>query len=162
MLYFAYGSNLLRRRLEGRIGPMDALPQIAVARGFELRFHKRGRDGSGKADAHAFEGGEVVGALYRLSEKQIAILDGFETGYRRRSLTVSSDGGDFTAWSYFAEAAFVDPALRPFDWYVEFILAGARSVGFPDSYLDALRAHPCDADRDVKRIKLARDLLASR
>jgi len=160
VFYFAYGSNLLRRRLEARIGPVDGDPRIAVARGFELRFHKRSRDGSGKADAHVLEGGEVVGALYRVSEEQIAILDNFENGYRRRPLTVSNDAGDLTAWSYFAKTAFVDSALRPFDWYVELILEGARSLGLPGSYLDALLAHPCGADPDAKRIKLARDLLA--
>ena len=50
MLHFGYGSNMYKARIECRLGPCDWLGAASLT-GFVLRFHKRGRDGSGKCDA---------------------------------------------------------------------------------------------------------------
>ena len=50
LLYFAYGSNLHPERLRERVPSAESLG-VARLEAHVLRFHKRGRDGSGKCDA---------------------------------------------------------------------------------------------------------------
>lgn len=52
VLYFAYGSNLCLPRLRSRV-PSVALVGTAVLSGYELRWHKRSTDTSGKCDVIA-------------------------------------------------------------------------------------------------------------
>lgn len=77
--YFAYGSNMSRARLEARVGPCQDRGH-AWLDGFDLRFHKRGRDGSGKCDAFATGARTHIlhGVLFGMSAAQREALHLFE------------------------------------------------------------------------------------
>lgn len=145
MWYFAYGSNLCRSRLRERIGsaPFD---RIARLTGHELRFHKRGRDGSGKADAYATGSPDhaVWGALVELDTRQLATLDRHEPGYGRLVVEVELSEDDLRspAHVYIAHPAAVDPSAVPFTWYREMVVAGGAARGLPNHYLARIAAIP--------------------
>lgn len=132
MLYFAYGSNLLTQRLVARCPSACAIAP-AVLDGHSLRFTKYSwMDGSGKATITA-DDDQVQGMLFNMVEGDHTALDAIEgvgKGYDRwEGVEVLVDGQATTAVTYIAS----DPreALRPFDWYLALILAGARQHGLP-------------------------------
>ena len=79
---FAYGSNLCVERILARVRSTRVLT-VARLEGHALRFHKRGRDGSAKADA--WSSGDprdvVWGVVYELATADKATLSPF-TWYR--------------------------------------------------------------------------------
>jgi len=151
-LYFAYGSNLHPRRLCAR-APEATLISAATLPGFRLRFHKRGADGSGKCDCAAADGSySVHGALYELTPACLTRLDAVEgPGYHRHPVQVTTDFGVIEAFTYRARPDWIAPALRPFHWYRELVLAGARFLGFPETYRRAIEAVPTRDDPDAER-----------
>ncbi|MCP5153502.1 MAG: gamma-glutamylcyclotransferase [Ectothiorhodospiraceae bacterium] len=154
LYYFAYGSNLARARLEARVG---AVGRVGTGRldGHALRFHKRGRDGSGKCDvaASAAPGDHVLGAVYTLTFAQRRRLDLYEgPDYAVRRLPVRvGDGRPVEAFTYLAFPRAVDPRLTPFDWYRDFVLHGALENDFPAAYVAFIEACPVVADPDARR-----------
>lgn len=157
--HFAYGSNLLPARLAARVPVIRDLGACRVP-GFVLRFHKRGADGSGKADlTWTGRATDVVhGALLELTADAACRLDNWERGYRRHS--VETDGAG-PAFAYVADPALCDPGLLPFDWYLALILAGARIRGLPAGWLAGLAAQPVRIDSDHARASAARVLLGN-
>lgn len=141
VLYFAYGSNLDPLRLHRRV-PGARLLGRAVLRGHRLCFHKRGRDGSGKCDAAPARPGDLVhGVLWALPRRHLRALDRAEDlgrGYDRVPVRVACRGRMRTAFTYQARAEAIDPKLVPFDWYLGWVLRGARHQGLPRRYVRAL------------------------
>ena len=159
--YFAYGSNMSSARIRARVGACPALG-VAWLERFELRFHKLGRDGSGKCDVHhtGCPGHRVHGALFHLDAWQQARLDEFEgTGYERRRLHVGHPEGTRTAWVYVARSTHVAARLRPFDWYKALVVNGAREHGLPRVYVDALESVRAMPDPDTDRVRHNRCIL---
>lgn len=163
LLYFAYGSNLHPHRLRERVPSARAL---AVARltGYALRFHKRGRDGSGKCNIHhtGRPADRVFGAVYVMAAGERARLDGAEglgAGYRLAWLDVYADDTPHTVFSYIAETGHIDDTLSPFDWYHQLVLAGARHHGLPNEYVAAIGAVAAYPDPDAERHALHQRLL---
>lgn len=159
--YLAYGSNMWRRRIELRIGICESLG-VASLRGYLLRFHKRGRDGSGKCDA--FHTGALsdalYGVVYRLSPAQREALDEHEgPGYSSRYVPVRTRSGTLTAYTYVAKQDHVDAGLDPFVWYKSLVVAGARAHGLPSRYLEALSAIAAVSDPDPERHALHQRIL---
>ena len=142
MLYFAYGSNLRESRLRER-APSARFVSVGRLFGHELRFHKRGRDGTAKADAHPGRPGAFVwGAVAELEDEDLTTLDQYEPGYRRTQLPIVVAGDSVTAWVYRAEARVQQKGLRPHTWYVDHILAGGRARGLPAGYLARVASVP--------------------
>lgn len=164
MNYFAYGSNMLSRRLLARV-PSAASPVRAEVRGREVRFHKRGwLDGSGKADLVSAESEDAVahGVLYRIAPAERELLDraeGLGLGYRHEMVTVAAGGRSIEAFAYRGQPEAIDPELRPFRWYLELVLAGAREHGLPAPYIRRLAAVETIEDADQERRELHRRLL---
>ena len=155
ILYFAYGSNLHPARLAAR-APSARLIGTGYWSGHRLAFHKIGQDGSAKCDAPVAPQptDRVHGAIYELADADLGRLDRIEgvgTGYDRALVTLDGDMGPLTANAYLARQGWVDPGLKPFDWYRLLVLAGAEHHSFPDSYLAAITAVSAIPDPDRGR-----------
>lgn len=112
-MYFAYGSNLWQPRLECRVGPVQSLG-VASLGDFELRWHKRSSDGSGKCDIVRKPGSTVLGVIYAISNDRMAVLDeveGVGAGYQRdEDLVVLLRGDTNRVVTYRAESSPRGPA----------------------------------------------------
>lgn len=145
MLYFAYGSNLCESRLLDRV-PGAHFVSPARLRHHTLRFHKRGADGSGKADAYAVADGSVMwGAVAKLPADGLTMLDAYEPGYERVLLTVGVGADSHEAWVYRATPAVVDPTIEPHRWYLDHVIRGGEARGLPRTYLEQLARAPARA-----------------
>jgi hypothetical protein len=162
LLYFAYGSNLwlprLRRRVPG-VQPLGA----ALLRGFSLRWHKRSRDGSGKCGIDPDECGVVHGGLFRIPAAQRPGLDRVEelgVGYGDLDVIVETGSAAHTAYTYVALPGVRDEGLRPYRWYRDLVVAGARWHGLPDLYVRGLADVTAAPDPDAGRSRRERASLA--
>ena len=93
MTYFAYGSNMLARRLTDRSrAPSAVACGVARAPGFVVRYHKVGADGSGKCTLIATidNAAAAFGVVYEMTNADAVRLDRVEGvhtgGYIRRSI----------------------------------------------------------------------------
>ena len=160
MLYFAYGSNMSVRRMQRRIPSASALTTATLDR-HRLAFHKVGRDGSAKCDVLATPGSDelVQGVLYRMAPQHKTDLDAHEglgRGYAEKRVAVTrTDGTQCDAFLY--HATHIDAALKPFRWYREHVLRGAREHGLPAAYVARILAIEVveDPDADRHAIELA-------
>ena len=163
ILNFAYGSNLLPARLHGRAPSAQAVATGAVA-GHVLRWHKRGRDGSGKcalAASGASEAGwGVVSALDAGDKRALDRAEGLGAGYREVAVEVRTAQGPLVALAYQAAAGATDPALQPYDWYRALVLAGARHHQLPPGWITALERVAVMRDPDRQRAARFAGLLA--
>ena len=140
--YFAYGSNMSSRRLRQRTPSAKALG-IGRLPGHMLRWHKLGRDGSGKCDIA--ESGEqadgVWGVLYRIALAEKPLLDrieGLGIGYDEEEVRVETSDGSRAALTYRAKPDRIDAQLRPLAGYKRYVLLGAREHGLPAAYVSAI------------------------
>ena len=144
--YFAYGSNMDPARVAER-GIVYSEIAAGRAPGYVLRFDKQSRtqDGAGHANIAFARSGVVEGLLYRLeSADEIVKMDPFErapVNYSREMIRVESGAGTCWAWTYFANSAVIAEGLRPPDWYMNHLLAGAEFLS--ESYVKWLRSFDC-------------------
>ncbi len=154
LAYFAYGSNLHPLRLLART-PSCVLRCTAHLPAHALRFHKRGADRSGKADVVPGRPHDRVhGAVYAMSAADKSRLDrieGLGVGYVHRDVRVVTPAGPLSAFCYQAMKSHIEPDLRPFAWYRELVLAGARHHGLPDDYVRDIERVSCIPDPDPQR-----------
>ncbi len=129
--YFAYGSNMLRARLEARVGAVIVIG-AALLHDYAHAFNKRGRDGTGKGNISPAPGQMVHGVLYRLERAQFERLAQFEGGYRRVELNVRQREQALYAHSFQALAPVT--FLRPTAEYVDYYVAGMREHDLPEDY----------------------------
>ena len=152
-LYFAYGSNLLSRRLLARTASATKVSN-GILRGHELLWHKAASDGSGKCDVcvRSDRSEQVYGVIYRIHASEKSVLDAAETlgiGYNEKLASIETDLGPVDAWLYYAIK--IDSLAIPYDWYHAMVVAGAREHNFPVSYLKTLEAVPTKPDQDLAR-----------
>lgn len=147
VLYFAYGSNLLRERLLKRCSG-SKLTGPAVLRGHRLCFHKRSADGSGKCAFVPSEASDLFGVLWTLPAEQLSALDlveGVGNGYDRARICVeAADGTAAEALTYQATSLVL--GLKPYDWYLALVRAGAVQHQLPESLVAMLDAIHTQAD----------------
>ena len=150
---FAYGSNMLTRRIKARC--LSATP-LGIARldGHELRWHKRSRDDSGKCDVveSATAGAVVFGVLFRIEKAEERALDkaeGVGRGYEKRTATVTCSGEPHSASVYFATD--IEDSLKPYTWYKALVVAGAKEHCLPAAYVAHLEAAEAIKDLDGER-----------
>lgn len=158
--YAAYGSNLHPGRLMRRVPSARWLGSASVP-DLELRFHKRGKDGSGKCNVVAGDG-EVHVAVYEFEIAEKPLLDGIEglgRGYEAASLSVSGFG---TCFTYTAADTHINETLDPFGWYKQLVLLGCEFNGFPNGYVEQIQSvgHVTDpeADRREENLRLAEEI----
>jgi gamma-glutamylcyclotransferase len=158
VLNFAYGSNMLSRRIRERV-PSARCIGIAVLRGHELRWHKAGQDGSAKCDVITSSGPDAIvhGAIYEIAAAEKILLDkaeGLGAGYNEKQVQVESNWGTVTTWVY--HATNIDASLVPFAWYKALVVAGAREHELPSDYVAKIEAVP--ARSDLNLVRAARNL----
>jgi hypothetical protein len=145
-LYFAYGSNMSRRRLAERIGAPEALGPASLG-GHRLRFNKPSKDGSGKANLVPHPDHTAWGVLWWIHPDSWPILDGFEPGYTRSACRVRDTSGDWhTAQVYLWSSP--GPEQKPFAGYLAHILEGAQEHHLPPDFIRQLAAVPSRPDPD--------------
>lgn len=164
--YFAYGSNLLPLRLLRRVPSARPLG-VSTLRGHRLCWHKNGQDGSGKCDV-LYTGGRhdrVLGVVYRIDAGEQALLDraeGLGRGYDLADGALTVHGARRPVFYYRAHPDYIDPRLRPYDWYRALVVAGASHWGFAPRYLRALQQTAVRQDRDRARHRQHTRLLPRR
>jgi phage replication-related protein YjqB (UPF0714/DUF867 family) len=131
--YFAYGSNLcmqqMARRCPGAVNPRPAL----------LADHDWLINQRGVATVEPFDGSEVHGVVWQVTDHDLATLDsaeGVPVRYRRDRLVVHTDQGPAEAWVYIDHR--VDPG-PPRPGYLERIVDGAVHHDLPFRWIEFLR-----------------------
>lgn len=139
---FAYGSNMLTRRLQART-PSARPESTGFVAGYSLTFEKVSREKSGrrsgKADMKATgqPADRVFGVLFSIAKVEEPKLDEAEgPGYRKSDVDVQTEQGPRRAVAYVA--IDTDAALHPYHWYKALVIAGAVEHGLPQDYIDWL------------------------
>ena len=139
--YFGYGSNMSTERLRARVPSARARGRGRLLH-HTLRWHKVGRDGSGKCDIEPTDTRNVVwGVLYDVAWSEKPALDaaeGLGTGYFEKEVRIVTDDGECLALTYHANPDRIDSALRPRDWYKDYVVRGASEHGLPADYIRKL------------------------
>ena len=74
--YFAYGSNTLQKRIEQRIGYVINMGAISI-KGYKLAFNYGNAEQS-YANLVFAPNSRVTGVLYKITQRQLWLLDGYE------------------------------------------------------------------------------------
>lgn len=155
--YLAYGSNLHPGRLQKRV-PSAEVIEVVQLQGWQLRFHKRSKDASGKCNIIQTDqpADLIFGVIYEINPAEKSRLDraeGMGSGYDERQVSVNGHRDVF-----FYQATDIDDALKPYTWYREYVLLGARYHELPEVYLQELETVEAwqdpDNDRHAKHIYL--------
>lgn len=174
MQYFAYGSNMLNRRLRLRVPSADVITPARLA-GYQLRFHKKSNtDGSAKCSLAEKRDSVAYGVIFEIDPAEKKLLDqaeGLGFGYRDLQITLnpvnychedrSSQNGSglLTAYTYLAMESHIDDSLKPFRWYKQLVLKGAEQHHLPEKYIQMIRETAALPDPDRKRRQHARNIL---
>ncbi len=167
MNYFAYGSNMCTNRLRQRV-PSCRRFAVATLGGYNLKFHKRSTDGSGKCNAFRTgnEGNRVLGVVYEIDDSQKPALDeaeGLGKGYNETPAQVLSQGREtIAACMYIADPNYIDDSLRPYTWYKDFVVQGAREHELPAEYVRELETVEAREDSNRERAERKRDIMGRR
>ncbi|WP_299201363.1 gamma-glutamylcyclotransferase family protein [uncultured Amphritea sp.] len=153
MNYFAYGSNMSLARLRQRV-PGARVIGCYFLDGYDLRFHKAGQDGSAKCDAfYTGSDDRIYGVLFDIPLSEKPALDraeGLGVGYGEKVVSLQNEPGEqLEAITYFALQ--IDPSLKPYDWYVNHLLVGAREAKLPVEYIDRIERVVSVEDADSAR-----------
>lgn len=142
MLCFTYGSNMSHRRLQARV-PSARFVAVAELPSHRLRFHKSAGDGSAKCNAEETGNPDdrVIGVVYEIDAAEKPDLDRHEAlgfGYDEKEVELATGSDRLQAWMYYATR--IDQALKPFHWYKDHVLIGARENGLPAEYVAQIEA----------------------
>ena len=128
LCYFAYGSNMLTKRLKKRC-PGAVPTKRAYADDWAIEFSKPSKDCSGKATLRRKTGSRTPGMLFKIPEAEVCRLDKYEgvgKGYERCdtfSVRLADDGEIVQVTTYLATR--IKPDCKPYDWYLALVIAGA-------------------------------------
>jgi len=149
--YAAYGSNLHPHRLQGRV-PSASLAGTAMVDGWNLKFHKRSQDGSGKCNVVASEN-SVFFALFEIDDSEKSDLDdaeGLGKGYVENHIQIPGFGEYFF---YIASESHIQKDLKPYSWYKELVVIGLEYHQAPKQYLQKILAVSDKRDKKDSRYK---------
>lgn len=134
LLYFAYGSNLLTRRLEARIGHTDFI------RTYRLQDYNLVFNCGGFANIEPSEGSYVDGALYTMTSDQMSELNRFEGFYNAEFFDYDKDT---LVVVYVGREDIVNRSTRilPEREYLDIIMLGAaeKRLGLLYTKVDDIR-----------------------
>ncbi len=143
LLYFAYGANMLPARLVS-IDPNVKLVGAAQLENYRLVFSVPTEGlGQGYATISPEQGSLVWGALYRISTvalKQLDILERLPFNiYQHENLKVLSDGEQYKNVIGY-RACSEQSGLVPSSDYLNRLISASESLGFPEVYIQSLKA----------------------
>lgn len=154
--YFAYGSNLHPLRLKERV-PSAELVGVAEHPNHTLAFHKQSDDGSSKCNMFNSdaESALVYGAIYKIKPEHKNTLDQFEgDGYIAKPIMLKHDGNEYNCFAYMAQHTHLVDNLKPYHWYKELVVLGARHLKLPDSYITNIEVVESMNDPDpIRKVK---------
>ncbi len=154
--YFAYGSNMLTERLIQRC-PSTKAVGVAFVDDYALEFSKKSTDGSGKATIVESPGQRQYGVVFTIEECDRDSLDdaeGLGTGYdkdKKFNVTMVDSGAYISTMTYIATNDPEHTHLKPYDWYLALVVAGAMEHKLPKSVVTVYRNTECDDDEDQER-----------
>jgi len=97
----------------------------------------------------------VWGVIFEIDATQKQRLDeaeGLRRGYEEKSITLKDcTGQKYEACFYFASQTYKDPNLKPYSWYLRFVVEGAKQHGLPPDYVELLKKVGTTEDRDRVR-----------
>jgi phage replication-related protein YjqB (UPF0714/DUF867 family) len=131
--YFAYGSNLCVRQMALRC-PGAVNPRPATLADHDWLINERG-----VATVEPFDGSQVHGVVWQVTDHDLATLDsaeGVPVRYRRDRITVHTHDGPSQAWVYIDHR--VDPG-PPRPGYLERIVDAATHHGLPHRWVEFLK-----------------------
>ncbi len=157
MYYFAYGSNLHPVRLTERV-PSARLIGVVQLDQYQLLFHKKSKDGSGKCNILKTGSTEdtVHGAIYDIDENHKQTLDDIEgrcMGYIDTALSLKVKDKHYSCFTYIAEESYIVDDRKPYDWYKELVLSGVIYLNFPGTYTSYIKSIEVIKDPDPVRRK---------
>jgi gamma-glutamylcyclotransferase len=136
-IYFAYGSNMKVERMTERVPSAHPIGYAKLT-GNKLAFNKVSKDGSGKTNIVDSKPDVIFGVLFEVDEDEIVNLDDIEKGYERKNIIVlNSNDQEIYAFTYISTQTNND--LKPYDWYLKFLVDGAEENHLPKDYIDHLR-----------------------
>ncbi len=140
--YFAYGSNLHPLRLLQRI-PSARLTGTVKLQKYRLKFHKTGIDSSAKCNLIGTENTTdcIYGAIYEMATEQQIILDKFESkgsGYLDHEIKIQYQNQQLNCLTYLAQPAYIDNNIKPYHWYKQLVILGAKYLQFPTVYISSI------------------------
>ena len=114
MYYFAYASNLSKKRMAERC-PGSKPKLVATLPNYKLVFVGWSRElRGGKASIKSFRGERVRGAIYEVAEECLRRLDKFEAGYNRMNVIVfDEDSEPVQAVTYIKSGQLEDSPPSP-------------------------------------------------
>jgi hypothetical protein len=158
-LYFAYGSNMLWRRLCAKNRAPSAMPEgIGYVEEHRLTFNKLSKGtkvSSGKCDMEwtGVASDRVWGVLFSILKSEEGPLDkaeGLGEGYRKNTeVRVVTAEATKVATAYIATEK--DASLKPYHWYKAFVVAGAVEHELPFAYVEWLRTFESQPDPAAQR-----------
>ena len=140
MKIFCYGSNMNTERITERCSSSRFISRAKV-NGYKLVFNKKSKDKSGKANLiYTGDKSLVWGVIFDISEDQKPLLDkaeGLGRGYDDYKLIVINDlEQEIECVCYIAtDEKYLDNNLKPYDWYKEYCLIGAKQHNLPEEWI---------------------------
>ncbi len=132
------------KRLHQRISSAKRVAG-AVLSNHELKFHKKSfKDGSGKCDIAETPNPDkrVFGVIFDIdvsAKLKLDRIEGLGNGYEEKLVEVKSMEGNFLeAVTYYA--THIDSSLKPYSWYKEHVMRGAKENNFPEEYIQNIIA----------------------
>ncbi|XP_077383702.1 gamma-glutamylcyclotransferase [Festucalex cinctus] len=144
-LYFAYGSNLLKERLQLK-NPSATLHCVARLEDYKLVFgNYKGlaseRWHGGVATIEHSPGDEVWGVVWRMNKSDLKSLDSQENvmlgAYSPVEISVRTQGQELSCRTYLMNSCVYAP---PSPQYLLVIVMGAEQNRLPEDYQEKLRA----------------------
>ncbi|WP_350034983.1 gamma-glutamylcyclotransferase [Marinobacter salarius] len=99
----------------------------------------------------------MTGVVYEIDDSEKPDLDRHEAlgfGYDEKQVELKTEQGTLRAWMYYATR--INNSLKPFHWYKDHVLIGARENGLPADYIAQIEA--VESIDDPKPERHAREL----
>jgi len=143
MLYFAFGSNLLREQLRNRC-PDGQYLGVAKLPNYQVFFSGYSQNEKGAlASIHPLPGNYVWGAMYELSNEDFAKLDRIEganqsppRNNKKLVQCITEDGQVIRAMTYVVRE---NRPAKPSQAYLDKIVKGAKELELEDNYIESIK-----------------------